>query len=93
VVAVSIKTYGTKRATSAFGDLDVIASAIPLASNVASSLVCGFNFQFPEMNGFRAMNNDVDDDDDDDDDANHGDINELSLRGNEDSCSDNGYVE
>mmetsp|Transcript_1549 Transcript_1549/g.2611 ORF Transcript_1549/g.2611 Transcript_1549/m.2611 type:complete len:235 (-) Transcript_1549:168-872(-) len=52
----SIKTYGTKRATSASGLSSFTAPAIAPASAIASSLVCGFNFQLPEMNGLRADN-------------------------------------
>jgi len=38
----------------------VIPSDISFASVIASSLVCGFNFQLPDINGLRAWR-DVDD--------------------------------
>jgi len=53
-MADSMKTYGTNNATSTSGLFSVIDEAMPLASVRASSFVCGFSFQLPEMRGFRA---------------------------------------
>mmetsp|Transcript_14933 Transcript_14933/g.17675 ORF Transcript_14933/g.17675 Transcript_14933/m.17675 type:complete len:202 (-) Transcript_14933:89-694(-) len=58
-IAVSINTYGTKSATSTLGDASVILLAILVASSMASVLLWGLSFQFPEMNGFRASSCDV----------------------------------
>lgn len=55
-MALSIKTYGTNKATSASGLPSVIDAAISLANVNASSFVWGLSFQFPLMNGLRAFN-------------------------------------
>jgi hypothetical protein len=52
-MAASIKTYGTNRAISVSGESGVTVAAISVASAMASFLLCGFNFQLPEMNGLR----------------------------------------
>lgn len=52
--ADSMKTYGTKRATSASGLDSVMDPAMPDANATASSFDCGLSFQLPEMNGFRS---------------------------------------
>jgi len=53
-MALSIKTYGTNKATSASGLPSVIDAEISLANVNASSFVCGLSFQLPEMKGLRA---------------------------------------
>ena len=53
-----MNTYGTNNAISALGDASVTDAAISVANWIASSRVCGFNFQFPEMNGRRAAASD-----------------------------------
>ena len=62
-MAVSMKTYGTKRAISESGVESVMDAAISLAKVVASSLVWGLSFQFPLIKGLRAISNAVVDED------------------------------
>jgi uncharacterized membrane protein len=52
-MAVSIKTYGTNKAISVSGEAEVTVAAMSAASVVASVLLCGFNFQLPEIKGRR----------------------------------------
>jgi hypothetical protein len=54
-----MKTYGTKRATSASGESGPMEAAISAARDTASSRVCGLSFQFPLIKGFRAISRDV----------------------------------